>query len=177
MPFYRSLDDGPSPRRDRRLSPAMVELNAHLLRTESERYARVYIRKDSTVGEKLRCMESFAKPPVEAGTPRVYRLTEAPARNEYRPNGPRVWDVLFTSAERRWDPKSKRSFWYLSWHNVGGPAGLDAGSFGSFRLYDCPDEAKVWQWTRGQIEDTGRTFRPAPRWYPRPGDRGYDLMC
>lgn len=52
--------------------------------------------------------------------------------------------------------------------------GQDRGSFGAERFYDAGP--KPFGCQSVELVST----RPAPperHWYPRPGDRGYDLMC
>jgi len=87
--------------------------------------------------------------------------------NEHGMVGRYTWsyDVDVTSVENRGD--------YLYFSYV--PLSDNNGKFGYDRWYH--DGAH--QYGIIEMEDLGPTPKtaPTPWWYPRPGDRGYDLMC
>lgn len=58
---------------------------------------------------------------------------------------------------------------YFGYRPIGAP---NRGSWGFGNLHPVPKPFGVQS-----VVDTGKQPYPESRWYPQPGNRGYDLMC
>ena len=90
-------------------------------------------------------------------------------------NGDRTFEAIVTSIETMYDDPSGRPFHYVGYE----PTEIGGGLFGYTRIYlDGPRKYGVQnvevlahdRMTKGEIWNRCRR-------YPKPGDRGYDLMC
>lgn len=99
----------------------------------------------------------------------IFRITKRDKRETIE------FEAIITHADR-----NEAGNLYLTYQPVGGRDYAKCGKWGTCTVDDQGNPIN-WRTQKPsafgcRLVRTDRVYRPAPRWYPKPGDRGYDLI-